>query len=59
VSEVVNNIGLAPYFYKKMGYPILIKDREEVQDNLNLAYDSVKIEKIKKEILACRYVITS
>jgi len=29
----------------------LIRGRKEVQDNLNLAYDSVGIEKIKKKIL--------
>jgi len=37
----------------KIKLPELIRGRKEVQDNLNLAYDSVRIEKIKKEVLAC------
>ena len=37
----------------------LISGRKEVQDNLNLAYDPVRIEKIKKEILACQSVTIS
>lgn len=43
----------------KIKSPELIRGRKEVQDNLNLAYDSVRIEKIKKEVLACQSVTTS
>ena len=34
----------------KIKLPELIRGRKEVQDNLNLAYDSMRIEKIKKEV---------
>ena len=37
----------------------LIRSRKELKDNLNLPYDSVRIEKIKKEVLACQSVTTS
>lgn len=43
----------------KMKLPELIRGRKEGQDNLNLGYDSVKIEKIKKEVLACQSITTS
>ena len=43
----------------KIKSPELIRGRKEVQDNLNLAYDSVGIEKIKKEVLAGQSVTTS
>jgi hypothetical protein len=42
----------------KIKSPELIGGRKEVQDNLNLAYDSVRIEKIKREVLAYQSVIT-
>jgi hypothetical protein len=35
-----------------MPSPGLIRGRKEVQSNLNLAYDPVRTEKIKEEILA-------
>lgn len=31
---------------------------KEVQNNLNLAYDFVRIEKIKKEVLVCQSITT-
>jgi hypothetical protein len=43
----------------KIKSPELIRGRKEVQDNLNLAYDSVRIEKIKKEVLAYQSVTAS
>jgi hypothetical protein len=37
----------------------LIRSRKELKDNLNLPYDSVRIDKIKKYVLACQSVTTS
>jgi len=37
----------------------LIRGRKEVQDNLNLAYNSIRIEKIKKKVLAYQSITTS
>jgi len=39
--------------------PESIKGEKEVQESLNLAYDSVKIENEKEEVLECQFVTTS
>ncbi|MBT9161047.1 MAG: hypothetical protein DDT26_02345 [Dehalococcoidia bacterium] len=43
----------------KVKIPESIKGKKEVQENLNLAYDSVKIENEKEEVLECQPVTTS
>ncbi|MBT9147615.1 MAG: hypothetical protein DDT32_01377 [Syntrophomonadaceae bacterium] len=43
----------------KVKIPESIKGKKEVQENLNLAYDSVKIENEKEEVLECQLVTTS
>jgi len=39
--------------------PELIRGGKEVQESLNLAYDSVKINGVKEEVLECPLVTTS
>jgi len=39
--------------------PESIRGGKEVQENLNFAYDSVKIENEKEEVLECQFVTTS
>jgi hypothetical protein len=46
----------------KVKLPELISSRNEVQDNLNLAYDSMRIEKTKKGgsgIPICNHILRS
>ncbi|HCG76611.1 TPA: hypothetical protein DEW49_01715, partial [bacterium] len=43
----------------KVKIPESIKGEKEVQESLNLAYDSVKIENEKEEVLECQFVTTS
>ena len=42
-----------PKGYSKIKSPKFIRSRKEVEDYLNLAYDSTRIEKTKKEVLVC------
>jgi hypothetical protein len=39
--------------------PESIRGEKEVQESLNLAYDSVEINRIKEEVLECQFVTTS
>jgi len=43
----------------KLKIPESIRGRKEVQENLTFAYDSVKINRVKEEVLECQLVTIS
>ncbi|MBA2123716.1 hypothetical protein B9J78_02070 [bacterium Unc6] len=62
MAEVVAGSDMDPKRLEERGkvkIPESIKGKKEVQENLNLAYDSVKIENEKEEVLECQPVTTS